>query len=120
MTKTIKVIEKINKDGDTQTFEIITSRKELADFLHTQLHEWIYSEYAKDWHPDSIFDDTDTTICYYDKNNKFTWISEGETVKRPNISNITKLLSTNGSGTIIYGDIDIVYDEKDDYWRAEI
>lgn len=115
----MKTIEKIARDGDTQIFEIITSRKELAEFLHNELHEYIYSEYAKDWHPDRVFDNPDTTICFYNKDGKFTWISEGETVNRPNLANIKKLLSTNGSTTVIYGDVPIIFNENYGDWEVD-
>ena len=114
----MKTIEKLNADGDTQIFEIITSRKELADFFYNVLHEYIYSEYAKDWHPDAIFEDADTTICYYNKDGKYTWISEGDKVLRPNVANISKFLSTNGSTTVIYGDVPIVYNEHYGDWEV--
>lgn len=114
----MKTIEKLTTDGDTQIFEIITSRKELSEFFHDLLHEYIYSEYAKDWHPDRVFEDPDTTICYYNKDNQYTWISEGETVNRPNVANITKLLSTNGCTTVIYGDVPIVFNESYGDWEV--
>jgi hypothetical protein len=115
----MKTIEKITTDGDVQFFEIITSRKELNEFLHDHLNEYIYSEYAKEWHPDKVFKDEDTTICYYDKAGKFACISAGEKVNRPNVSKIEKLLSTNGSTTVIYGDVSISFNERYGDWEVD-
>jgi ATP-dependent protease HslVU (ClpYQ) peptidase subunit len=115
----MKVIEKITRDGDTQIFEVITSRKELAEFFRNELHEYIYSEYAKDWHPDRVFEDENTTVCYYNKDGKFVWISEGETVSRPNIANIEKMMSTNGSTIVIYGNAPVVYNEHYGDWEVK-
>lgn len=115
----MKTIEKVCRDGNTQIFEILTSRKELAEFLKDTLHEWIYSEYAKDWHPDRVFDDVDTTVCFYDSDGKFTWIAEGEIVSRPNVSKIKRMMSTNGSTRVIYGDLEIVFNENYGDWEAD-
>jgi hypothetical protein len=115
----MKTIEKVTRDGDTQIFEIITSRRELAEFLRNTLHEYIYSEYAKDWHPDRIFKDCDTTICYYDKDGKYKWISEGEKVNRPNIANIEKMMSTNGSTIVIYGNVPIIFNDHYGDWEVD-
>jgi hypothetical protein len=112
----MKTIEKITRDGDIQIFEIIESRKELAKHLRNILFENIYSEYADN----KIFNDGDTTIGYYDKEGNFYWISEGEEVKRPNISKIEKYLEHNAGTTVIYGDIEITYNEHYGDWETNL
>jgi len=111
----MKVIEKLTSDGDTQIFEILTSKKELKEWLRGTLCDSVYSKYYKD----PIFNDPDTTIAYYDKDGSFHWIAEGEKVKRPNISKIAKFIESNSGTTVIYGDVPIIYNEHYGDWEVD-
>jgi hypothetical protein len=111
----MKTIEKLTRDGDTQIFEIIESRKELASWLRDSLWDNLYSQFKE-----PVFYDPDTTIAYYDKTDKFYWIAEGEAVKRPNVANISKLVSTNGSTVVIYGNVSILYNEHYGDWETAL
>jgi hypothetical protein len=113
----MKTVEKITRDGDIQTFEIITSRKELASFMHDTLWESYYSSYAKD--EGNIHTDADTSTFYYDKDGNFFSITEGDKVKKPNISKIEKLLQHNGCTTVIYGNAPIVFNEHYGDWEVD-
>lgn len=112
----MKTIEKITRDGDIQCFEIITSRKELASFMRDTLWDSVYSEYADNHR---IYFDDDTNTYYYDKEGRFFSISAGDTVKRPNIAKIEKLLQHNPGSTVIYGNVPIIYNERYGDWEAD-
>ncbi|TCL35670.1 hypothetical protein EV210_111136 [Anaerospora hongkongensis] len=111
----MKIIEKITRDGDTQIFEIIESRKELSSWLRDALWDNLYSQFKE-----PVFYDPDTTIAYYDRADKFHWVAEGETVKRPNVANISKLVSTNGGSTVVYGDVPIIYNDHYGDWETAL
>lgn len=113
----MKVVEKITRDGDTQIFEIIESRKELASWLRDELWESVYSGYAAD--EGNTHKDGDTTISYYNKDGSFVFISEGDKVKRPNVSQIAKLIESNSGTTVIYGNVPIVYNEHYGDWETD-
>lgn len=110
----MKTIEKITRDGDAQTFEIITSKKELAKWLKSALCDSIYGQYANNMHQDG-----DSTMYYYNKDGNFFSITEGATVKRPNVAKIEKLIQNNDSTTVIYGYAPIVYNEHYGDWEVD-
>ena len=110
----MKTIEKITREGDTMIFEIIESRKELAGWMRDQLFDAVYSEYRT-----GTWNDDDSSIdCQY-KDGTFWGTDFGDSVKKPNISNIVKMISNNCSTTVIYGDIKIVQNEKYGDWEVE-
>lgn len=111
----MKAIEKTNSYGDTQIFEILESRKELASYLRDAMWESVYSSYAAD--EGNLHRDGDTTIAYYNKDGSFVFVSEGDKVKRPNVANIVKLVESNSATTVIYGNVPIVYNEHYGDWE---
>lgn len=112
----MKTIEKITQDGDIQIFEIITSRNELRKIISEVFWDGLYSEYKT-----GIFEDPDTTVAYYDKDNQFHFYSEGEpTTKKINVAKIERLKIDNGSTTVIYGNVPIVQNGQYGDWEAEL
>lgn len=111
----MKTIEKTTRDGDIQIFEIITSRKELKSFLRDLFFDSIYSEYKT-----GIWEDGDSSVDFYDKEGSYYGYREGDQVKRPNVANITKLVSVNSGSTVIYGDIEIIYNEHYGDWETDL
>ena len=108
----MKVIEKITRDGDTQIFEIITSKKELREWLKMILCDSLYSQYKT-----GVWEDEDSSLSFYDKTGKYHGYYAGDSVKRFNVSNIKKLVNNNSGSTVIYGKVPIVYNEHYGDWE---
>lgn len=71
----MKTIEKTTRDGDTQIFEVIESRKELQSFLRDLFWDSLYSQYKT-----GIWEDGDTSVDFYDKDGNYTGYREGDQV----------------------------------------
>ena len=110
----MKTIYKITSDGDTQIFEIITSRKELREWMRSTFWDSLYSQYKT-----GTWDNEDETVDWIDKDGNYWGTELGDTVKRPNIANIKKMISSNDSTTVIYGDINIIYNERYGDWETD-
>lgn len=109
----MKTIEKTTRDGDIQIFEIITSRNELRSWFHTNLSDSLYSEYAT-----GIWEDEDSSVDWCDRDGNYWGTELGGEVKRPNLDFITKMVSNNCSTTVIYGDVEIIYNEYHGDWET--
>lgn len=103
----MKTIQKFTDDGYQQIFEIIESKKELHSWIRDHFWDSLYSEYKT-----NIYDDEDSSCCFWNKNGDCTCFFHGDKVKKFNISKITKLISTNSSTTVIYGNVSIIKNEK--------
>jgi hypothetical protein len=111
----MKTIEKTTKDGDIQIFEIIETKKELKQWIRDTFWDSLYSEYKT-----GIWEDGDSSVSFYNKDGKYHGYFEGDTVKRFNVANIEKLVSINSATTVIYGDVDIIYNEHYGDWETNL
>jgi len=109
----MKTIEKINQYGDIQIFEIITSKKELHSWIRDTFWDSLYSQ-----NKTGIWEDSDSSVNFYDKDGNYQGFFEGDVVKRFNVNNIKKLVSNNAATTVIYGDVPIVYNEEYGDWEV--
>jgi len=107
----MKTIEKETKYGCNLIFEIIANKKELREWMKWALMDGLSSKGK-----DGTWEDEDSSIWWMDKDGEWDGTEIGCPVKRPNISNIKKMISSNPSTTVIYGDIEIFYDEEHDEW----
>ena len=110
----MKVIEKVTRDGDIQFFEIIESRKELGAILKDILWDSLYSQYKT-----GAWTDDDSSLYIEYKNGDFAHYCIGSQVKRPNISNISKMQYNNPETTMIYGNIQIVQNDHYGDWDTD-
>jgi hypothetical protein len=104
----VKVVRKKTRDGDEQIFEILQSRKDLAQWLRE-----MDVKSGNKWY------DEDTSISFYDTSGKFYHIEEGGVIPRFNVAKIRKLLSVGDATTVIYGKVSIVFNEKYGDWETE-
>jgi hypothetical protein len=111
----IKTVEKITRDGDIQIFEIITTRKDLREFLRDLLWDGVYSS-----EPLGIWNDCDSSLHYYDTNGLYHGFSEGDPVKRINHRTIDRLISDNGCTTVIFGDVQLIYNDRYGDWETAL
>lgn len=110
----METVEKITRDGDTQIFEIITSKKELREWIRLTFWDCLYSEYKT-----GIWEYDDDYVVFYDIYGKCHSFFTGDEVKRFNIANIDKMVSGNDSTTVIYGNVPIVYNEHYGDWDVD-
>lgn len=106
----MKQIEKITRDGDIQYFEVLTSRKELAERLNDNW--WAIN--------DNQWTDEDTAIHWYLKDGTYGCLMEGWPVpKKPAIAQIAQYIESNAATTAIYGKgLSIMQNEHYGDWEA--
>ena len=111
----MKTLEKTTRDGDTQIFEIIENREELKSEIKSIFWDSLYSEYKT-----GVWADEDTSIVIVYKDGSIFGYSQGDEVKRLNISSVAKLAYINPSSTVIYGDVKILQNERYGDWETEL
>lgn len=110
----MEIIEKVTRDGDTQIFEIITSKKELRGWVRDMFWDSLYSMFKT-----GIWEDCDSSVNIYDKDGRYHGYYEGDEVKRFNIANIERMVSVNSYSTVIYGNVQIIYNEHYGDWETD-
>ncbi len=105
-------VEKITCDGDTQYFEIITSRKELQEWFND--YWWNIETGDTEWL------DEDTAIHWYLKDGTDGCLMDGFPLpKKPSIRNIAQYIESNSATTVIYGKgLEIVQNDHYGDWEV--
>lgn len=109
----MKQIEKITRDGDTQYFEIIESRKELQEYFNG--YWWNVESGDTEWF------DEDTAIHWYMKDGSYGCLMDTEPLpnKKPCVQNMIKYIESNAATTVIYGKgLEIVQNERYGDWEV--
>jgi hypothetical protein len=97
-------MKKIEKDNG-QIFEIIESKKELKSFLIDTLSPF-----------DKIWNDDDSSLSFYDVDGNCHSFAMGDKLEKINTSKIESLIEINDSTIVIYGNVEIVYNEHYEDW----
>jgi hypothetical protein len=107
----MKKIEKTTTDNDTMTFEVIETKTELKSFLKDLLC------YFDD---NGLWIDEDNSLSFYDLDGNCHWFGLGEKFEKLNVysSKIVSMIEINDNTTIVYGDVEIVQNEKYGDWQA--
>ena len=107
----MKQIKKNTRDGDTQYFEIITSREELTEILNYKWDNVINGEYT----------DEDTAVHWYLKDGSYGCLIAGLRVpKKPATRKIVRYIESNPATTVLYGKgLNIVQNGHYGDWEVE-
>ena len=106
----MKQIEKVTRDGDTQYFQKISTKKELERIVRD-----LYSDAVED----GIYTDEDSSAEWLLRDGREGNLSGGwDAPKLPSISNIVKFAYYNAGDTQYYGKgIEIIQNERYGDWE---